>query len=96
MVLMSAVAPAPEEGSKPAMVKTTGGFSAMILASVDQALGGTIIIYVIGTSESRRALTPEQTRFSKKNPLQNLAVASATPPQHFQFKQFIEVSLVSH
>jgi hypothetical protein len=25
MVLMSAVAPAPDEGSKPAIVKTTGG-----------------------------------------------------------------------
>ena len=33
MVLMSAVTPAPEEGSKPAMVSTTGGFSAMIFRS---------------------------------------------------------------
>jgi hypothetical protein len=29
MVLMSAVTPAPEEGSNPAIVSTTGGFSAM-------------------------------------------------------------------
>jgi hypothetical protein len=27
---MSAVIPAPDEGSKPAMVSTTGGFSAMV------------------------------------------------------------------
>ena len=29
MVLMSAVTPAPDDGSNPAMVRTTGGFSAM-------------------------------------------------------------------
>jgi hypothetical protein len=33
MVLMSAVMPAPDEGSNPAIVSTTGGFSAMAFRS---------------------------------------------------------------
>jgi hypothetical protein len=33
MVLMSAVTPAPEEGSNPAMVRTIGGFSDMDFGS---------------------------------------------------------------